>query len=117
MKLITKCNTCQETLNLKIWATDRVELAKDYGEFIAISCNHCHQSGKYHVNKIRAINSTMYKIAFPLFLFATLAILYFMWDYLFHIYVIGLALFPSIIYYFMVKHEIDSRKRFNQYWY
>jgi hypothetical protein len=123
MKLTTNCNKCNKEISFLSQKKDRRELAKQKGENLELSCNHCDQTDVYHVNKIYAAENRKFSLfaAFA-FLIGTPLVFYLIWDYLFQfsqIYVIAgmvaITGFPFIVYSIIEKEQRNKVKRFNSY--
>ena len=55
--LYTSCNSCQEDIRVRSWASTRPELAKEKDDEFMINCDKCGISIKTHVNDVRAKGS------------------------------------------------------------
>lgn len=54
MKLYTYCKSCREKFNFKIKALTRPELKDELGEYFEKECTHCRNKRTYHVNEVKA---------------------------------------------------------------
>ena len=118
MTLTTKCKACPEFIKLKFRVIDRVDLVQEKGENIPITCDHCHQKNEYHVNEIKASGNKNLQLIFLLVLIiSTTVIIYFFRQQLFSLPAIFLIPSPTLIYFLLVKNDIDNRKRFNRHHY
>lgn len=123
MKLTTNCKNCSKEISFSSPKRDRVELSKQKGESLELSCSCCELTDFYHVNKIYANESRILSlVAAFVFLFGTPLAFYFIWDYLFQfsqIYVItgmiGITAFPLVIYSILEKEQRNKVQRFNSY--
>lgn len=123
MKLIANCNNCNKDISFTSLKKDRVELAKQKGDNIELNCKQCTHTDSYHVNKIYANESRLLSlVAAFIFLFGMPLAFYFIWDFLFQfsqIYVIagmiGITVFPFIIYSIIEKEQRNKVQRFNCY--
>lgn len=57
MKLYANCDSCQEEIRVKSYASTRTDLEMDIGEFFRVSCKHCGSKQEKHVNDVRAKQS------------------------------------------------------------
>ncbi len=48
------CKVCHENTRFATMASDRVELERERGELIVVSCKHCHRKQSIHINEVKA---------------------------------------------------------------
>ncbi len=110
-------------MNLRTWATDRVDLAKSKGEFIEQTCQSCETKDKYHVDSFSAQpNRIAQIIGLAVFIIGTPLILIFIWQPLLTLtwsYAIlaiaALLLIPVTIYGIIQKEDRRKVSSFNRH--
>lgn len=123
MNLITTCENCKQELRIWTFAQDRVELARQKGDQIALTCKKCSSTSKYPVDDFSAVpNRFLQSIALLTFLMGTPLIIWLIWDVIWNLtmsYLIlvasGLFLIPVIIYGLILKNDRLRVNSFNRH--
>lgn len=122
MKKEVICKKCKKPILIKSNALDRAELAKEKGKEFELSCPHCKVTNRYHVNDVKAKNSSFQNFIITLILFLIILLSgYFLFrNYWFKsimlVYIIPTVLgIPGIVYAIYNKQQNIAIKNFNRY--
>lgn len=123
MILTTKCHKCNNEIKTRTWSSDRVEMAKDNGEFVKLSCKNCNAQEKYHVDNLYAQSSkTAQLISAIILILGTPIIMILIWEPLWRsnsgyaaLAIGGLIAFPIAVYGLINKDERRKVNSFNRH--
>lgn len=123
MKLITTCINCKHELKIRTYAQDRVQLARQKGDQIELTCSYCNATQKYPVDEFSAVPNRLLQAIAPVsFLIGTPLIIWLIWDVIWRLtlsYAIlvasGLFLLPVIIYGLILKNDRTRVNAFNRH--
>lgn len=115
MKIITKCKSCQQQIQIKSTSSDRYRLSKKIGEFTQLKCTQCNSIFDYHVDEFRAYQNKKVELGiFIILLSITIFIFILLIDTL-SIIVGFVMIFPSLIWLIIVNQRGRRVINFNKY--
>ncbi len=123
MRIITSCENCKQELETWTFAQDRVQLARQQGDQIELTCKNCNSTEKYPVDNFSAVpNRLLQTIALLAFLIGTPLVIWLIWDVFWNLtmsYFIlvatGLFLVPGIVYGLILKNDRTRVNAFNRH--
>ncbi|OAV43996.1 hypothetical protein [Lewinella sp. 4G2] len=72
------CTNCHEDTRYKSYATDRVELEREDGTELRVTCSHCHESKTIHPNDISAAPNKVIPIVVGVIVAILMLVLFYM---------------------------------------
>jgi hypothetical protein len=122
MKKEVICKNCKKSITVRSWANDRVELAREKGEFFNLKCKSCGEVHEYNVNEVSANTSSLFNSLLFITVLVIMAILgYYLfnnfWGKSFYmIFALPIAIaIPGMIYFTYVKSQNGKVRDFNRF--
>jgi hypothetical protein len=122
MKKEVICKNCKKSITVRSWANDRVELAREKGEFFNLKCKSCGEVHEYNVNEVSANTSSLFNSLLFITVLVIMAILgYYLFNnfwgkpfYMIFALPIAIAI-PGMIYFTYVKSQNGKVRDFNRF--
>ncbi|MEM6725085.1 MAG: hypothetical protein AAF598_13690 [Bacteroidota bacterium] len=119
MKLVTRCQSCHQDFNTRLFATDRVQLENERGSSIRLTCNHCSSTRYYHVNQIKASQSNLSLVTGLLIIVVTIATILavnYLLINLSGVYILGsIFVLPAVVILAYRNMQENNIRAFNSY--
>lgn len=118
MKLVTKCESCKNEIEVKAFmVSNRIDLSKAKGEEFNLNCPHCHHLNEVYVDEVNAIKNVTLFIIVSVSSFVLALVLSIV---LFQYYgIIATASFgiPILLSVSILQYERNKIKEFNGLYY